>query len=344
VFTTGSDLWSVAVRDGKPDGIPNLVRAGVGQVDAIGVTPSGTLYYALFKEVAQQIEVRAVDAPGIAASREAPVGMQGRTPVWSPDGRTLAYSRIDVDSRTADVVTRSLDTREERVYAGTGPDALLTSPMWTPDGSALVAGTFHRIDLKTGDVRPGPALAVPSDLNVNFRCGLSPDGRLLYAALFRRTNGVATFVIGAFDTATGELRKRLPVQGEVTFGRAVLSPDGRAIVVEHKVDGELRLSRIDVDGGPVRTLARGLRVTAGPVSWTPDSRAVSFVVDGSVMRLSANGGVPEDTGSRVAGLDDSGLLTVALSPDGTRAAIWRYLGGVNELWALDLPASLQVGR
>jgi Tol biopolymer transport system component len=335
VFVTDSDLWSVAVRDGRPDGPLTLVKAGVGQVDPIGVTPSGTLYFHLYKEVAHQIEVKPLDQPRGADWRNTGTNLFGRTPVWAPDGRALAYSRLDTEQMTADVVTHSIDTGQERVYAA--PGARLTSPMWTPDASALLADDRRRVVLRTGEVMADTPLAVPDGFNVNFKCGLSPDGRQLFAAIFRVKGDETHFAIASFDATSGELRTMLPIDGLITYDRAALSPDGRTLAVEHSVDGALRLSLVGVDGSAPRTLVRPFTNVRGRVTWARDSRSLLYVADGHVMRVSTDGGAPQNTGRYVGGADAPGVLTVALNADGTRAAMWRYIGGVNELWALDVP-------
>src|SRR5262249_30762077 len=39
-------LWSLAIKDGKPSGAPELLKANSGINSVLGISPAGTLYYA----------------------------------------------------------------------------------------------------------------------------------------------------------------------------------------------------------------------------------------------------------------------------------------------------------
>ena len=348
VFTAGSDLWSVAVSDGRAAGEPVLLKAGVGDVDTIGVAPGGVLYYYRLQEPVHQISIAGVGGAGSVPARETRTTLSGRTPAWSPDSQSLAYSRINTSNLIADVVVHSLETSDERVFAGPTVEASLNLPVWSPDGSALFARSGqYRLDVKAGATREMPQLVLPPNIGLSFSSGISPDGRSLVTVLSDRDAKSAPWSIGLFEIATGELRKRLPIQGDInndSWGRAVLSPDGRTVAFQHVVNGEARLSRLDLESGTDRPIVRDFKSPAGPVAWTRDSSSLLFVTDGRVMKVDAAGGPAQDTGMRIEGTQQPGVLTVVFRPDHSRAAIWRFVGGVNELRAIDVGAMLKSGR
>lgn len=95
----------------------------------------------------------------------------------SPDGRRLAYALLegsDYDIWIYDTVTRT----NTRVSTGSGDDG---SPVWTPDGAALVYNStggplvWHALDGTSAATPLLPAVAVPSSFAADgWRTGRAP--------------------------------------------------------------------------------------------------------------------------------------------------------------------------
>jgi Tol biopolymer transport system component len=103
------------------------------------------------------------------------------SPVWSPDGSRLAFSRIPPNANVPDTYQKSLaGAGEERLFQG-GVNTFPTD--WSRDGKFLVyqtSGAQTRADLwllpLDGDRKPKPYLQTPFD---EVAGQFSPDGRWL---------------------------------------------------------------------------------------------------------------------------------------------------------------------
>ncbi len=102
---TGSNaLWTVPIRDGRPNAPASLVRSNVGSMTPLGVTRSGTFYYHSRAGGLRNLYVTDLDRAQVTktpvAGTERLVNVNvGQT--WSRDGEHLAYSRSATRSTAA---------------------------------------------------------------------------------------------------------------------------------------------------------------------------------------------------------------------------------------------------
>ena len=239
-----SGVWALPVREGTPQGEPELIRANINP-SPLGLTRSGALYYGL-ADGQSHIYVASADfetgkvlsQPTIVPKPD--VGLMG-FPSWSPDGKSLAYlSRRDANSR-ATIMTalliRSMESGSVRELKTGLPylNAINTSPLWAPDGGFLLVTArdkdgrdgIYRIDSQSGAASP----LVHAQATVILRAlGLSPDGRTLF--LIRRDQkSDDESVLVARDMASGHERELARRKGG-PWGRGTdVSPDGRIIAL-----------------------------------------------------------------------------------------------------------------
>jgi eukaryotic-like serine/threonine-protein kinase len=134
---------------------------------------------------------------------------------------------------------------------------------------------------------------VPVEGNAYGGLALSPDGSQL------------TFIGGA--TRQIHVRRMDQFDARALAGTEgaswpAFSPDGRTISFitgEQRLSGEPRrvvdgrLKRVPVEGGPAQTLANAASIIGPPIqSWTPDGD-ILFTNDGVLMKVRADGGIPE---------------------------------------------------
>src|SRR5205823_10094216 len=79
-------LWSIAVRDGKPGGLPQCVRRDLGRFLPMGITGDGDYYYGR-RTGESQVYIADIESETMT---ELPVLSSSSAPEWSPDGRQLA--------------------------------------------------------------------------------------------------------------------------------------------------------------------------------------------------------------------------------------------------------------
>jgi Tol biopolymer transport system component len=192
-----ADGWMLKVADGRVQGPPELVKRDLGRVEPLGTTSDGSLYYGL-PTGGSDIYVAELDQGSgtiVSAPRQVSERYVGsnRYPVWSPDGRFLAYvsergRRSTPGSRT--VVVHPLQGGEDRdiqltnlmsfrLYGGCGKAGAVVGV-----GVHRNKSDVYRLDLAAGDVRQiapgevGMGLGVPAcapDESCTFS-EAAPDG------------------------------------------------------------------------------------------------------------------------------------------------------------------------
>jgi len=362
--TGTSDLWTVLVREGRPYGVPKLLRRNVGGIDPVGFTPNGNYYYNEIERL-QDVYITSLDAetgqiagaPTLASER-----FRGANtlPEWSPDGQHLAYlSRLQrlltVDTvGSGIIVVRSLDTGEERELSPQLNFLGDTRLRWAPDGrSFLISGEevggqksdrrrgLFQIDAQTGEVVPivvSPSRTQPAWRQNRWHAEWSLDGTAIF---YVRDDGQGC-EIRFRDLKTGEERLIHHPASPVHLSNLALSPDGRWLAFgsgsgHYAAEAVLV---IPASGGQPREVLRLDPNAVGrqtySFAWTRDGRHLLFskrVTEpgrpSELWRAPVEGGKPERLG-----LPMWGRGGVRVHPDGSRIAFTNMtpLGG---LWVME---------
>jgi eukaryotic-like serine/threonine-protein kinase len=249
------------------------------------------------------------------------------SPFWSDDSTTLAYGangrlwRVPADGGAPSLITTLPDTGWDQDAGGA----------WLPDGSIVFtngSSALLRVPATGGDAVTVLAPDRPEDLHFHHASAL-PGGRgVLFVT--HRTAGADTIELWA----GGERRQLLRLEGS-TLERPVYSPTGHLLFTRFPTNFGLwavpfSLDRLEITGEPVLVIAgavtpsisRTARLAYLPVSGPPPGRLTWI----------------DRRGERLGRLDELGPFDgwVALSPDGTRAAVVRREGGRQDIWAYDL--------
>jgi eukaryotic-like serine/threonine-protein kinase len=199
-------------------------------------------------------------------------------PLWSPDGKRIAYRRQGKDTRDGVYIQDADGGEAERVLKPESEHVQYTALSWLPDGSALIvqrvdAGQFGlaMCPLSGGEADSTRLRPVLPSAFSRFNPRLSPDGRLL--AFGSDESGKRQSYVVAFhsDGSTGR-----PVRVETSGSIAHLwSADGKYLFVEDESD---RLMKVAVTIVPDLSISAPAEVCdfdkLGVAMWSvlPDGR------------------------------------------------------------------------
>lgn len=212
-------------------------------------------------------------------------------PVWSPDGKQLAFIRDD----TKDTSIIVLDVASGRERTLLNSPALDLDPTFSRDGRLVFYSSAESgdLDLWRIDIASGEKKRLTTDRGLELQPQPLPgDTELLYLAKVGSIDSVS--IIDLRDGSKRVLRE----EGIASQLRPVLKPDGRSFVANVPVQDHWQLWLSDIKGGPSVQIARDARYPLMP-AWSPDSSYIYFVEPDHnelfhVYRVPATGGTPED--------------------------------------------------
>ncbi|HEX2341092.1 MAG TPA: protein kinase [Vicinamibacterales bacterium] len=208
-------------------------------------------------------------------------------PRLSPDGRRLAYQRIDAIAGSLDLWGEDLERGSRLRLTKDGAAGLL--PVWAPDGRrmAYLTGTVGKATVVIAAADgTGIISTLPCPGTYCFPTDWSPDGHWLVA----NVQGPARADVWRLSTVSGGTSRPLLAESFVERD-ARLSPDGRLVAYVSEESGHPELAVQTVDGPPARDV---LSVGGGdqPV-WSRDGRELFFVDPQGSLRSVTVGRAPD---------------------------------------------------
>ena len=174
-------------------------------------------------------------------------------PVWSPDGRYIAFCRI-LKGATGIYIIPALGGAERRVRNTLWDDQEFHEVFW-----------FGRLSW-------------------------SPDGKLLaYSDRASRRESASIFLLSLDSLEVRRLTSPLRSRGDFN---PEFSPDGQTLAFARDSQGVQSIYAIPVSGGEEQRLTSDTTQKWG-LAWTPDGREVVFASGGWLWKISLRGGEPE---------------------------------------------------
>jgi serine/threonine protein kinase/Tol biopolymer transport system component len=328
--TGGPGLWLQRVKDGQPDGKPQLLDKEMGPFAPITLTKGGSLFY-YHRTGLMDVYVAPIDPATGEVIGEPTNGanhVQGSNIYadWSPDGSTLVFASWRTKNRNI-LVFHSVGAGTEREFE---LDAVANGVHWSPDGRSVAVGA--------GLVNPETGTLTPTRLAPHNSFAWDVDGRHAYVG---RIGGDQAGVARA-DVSTGEEQVLYRPPTDSVLGNLSLSPDGRwlAFFLMLQPTETAQLLLLPTAGGQPRELFRlpNAGVAPGIGGWTRDGKRILFVQThldeerkhvGELWAVSPDGGAPKRLGISMRALRD-----VRVSPDGTRVS---FTSGYpdTDLWVFE---------
>lgn len=215
------------------------------------VAPDGRLAYVTYKGGSP--EIWGQKKPGSVHERLYPnsaAGTQGScyAPVWSPDGKRLAFAQSDRRGNS-DIVVLQVQTGQVRKLTDGG--FINTEPSWNPAGTQIAF---------TSDREGGPQVYLMEEDGSNVRRltveggynaspAWSPNGAMIaYVSRFEGKFDLFVFKLGegkAYQVTTGVASSESPAW----------SPDERRLVFSSNRGGNMQIWSTDLSGNSVKRLA-----------------------------------------------------------------------------------------
>ena len=266
-----------------------------------------------------------------------PPGYLDRSPMFSPDGKRLAFIRSTIAGVSNDIYVMSISGgNPKRLTFDHRP--IMGSPAWTADGREIIFSSDR--GAATGLWRISSTGCIPTPV-------AGPVGEAVWPSI--PTNGKHTLVYqqGVFKSNIWRLDLRDPgrherppvpiVSEKGDKMRPELSPDGKKIAFESNRLGFWDLWTCEIGKGDCDQIT-SLHGTAGRARWSPDGRYIAFEFHpnehSEIYIVELPGGVPHLLPT-IPGADN-------LSPSWSRDGKWLYFASKRgteafQIWKMPVP-------
>jgi eukaryotic-like serine/threonine-protein kinase len=226
---TESQLYSASVLGGTP-------RVSVEDIDSpITFSPDGQ-HFAFLRELHDSpdwdlLVSKNDGSPDHAIFKSRPLPSDSHVPAWSPDGKTIVVPIVQ-PSKDAIGGFAAIDaaTGKQQNFGGS-PNRIFYSPVWMPDGSALLS-TSMQVEAGSMQVQIGyigyPAgdyRAITADTNNYSNVGISKDAKTLVAIQSK-----VHFTVGVGSASEPDQLRPVSLGSDLPIFRWSWGPDGHLIL------------------------------------------------------------------------------------------------------------------
>lgn len=276
-FTGRMNLWKVSANSGWPlqltvsdDRQFGAVWSPDGKEIVYEQDFGGSEYYDLFAiGSAGGVPVNLTNTPDISENG----------PLFSPDGKTVAFAYKPKTSSTVDIALLDWQSRQvKKLTTEQTQNHLWQAVDWSSDSKYIIANrvnvsftdsSVYRIEVASGKAED----LTPHKGDVIFTASaISPDGKTVLITCNQKRGYQNAALL---DTASRQLKWITDMQWEASSGN--FSPDGRYATYEVNADGLTTPYLYEIAAGKSSavTMPQGLTNVAGnPTAFSPDSKSL----------------------------------------------------------------------
>ncbi len=187
------DVWALSVLNGKSDAIPRRILTNTGDVDPMGFTRNGSLYFSVMTTAFESFIVPLDPESGkVTINSRTTVSGQRFGCTWLPDGKSMIFTEYNqgpaVHTRI-NLVLVNISTGKSRILA----DNLNIFGHFqvSPDGKSFLTigrdeqrlnekdykGGIYKVDIETGLMTE---IKVRHDVSESFSCEWDKEGRNIF--------------------------------------------------------------------------------------------------------------------------------------------------------------------
>ncbi|MDD3516939.1 MAG: Tol-Pal system beta propeller repeat protein TolB [Chromatiales bacterium] len=221
--------------------------------------------------VRSQYMLQVADADGYNPRTIFRSGQPIMSPMWSPDGRRLAY--VSFEGRRPAIWVQNIDGGErQRIAAFPGING---APAWSPDGSkiAMTLSKDGAPNIYVYDLPSQRLIQITNTNAIDTEARWMPDGRSLVFTS-DRAGSPQIYQVG-LDGQDYRAR-RLTFEGNYNAAVSV-SPDGKTLAMVHGGGGRYRIATLNLHNGNFRVLTEG-RLDESP-SFAPNGSMILYATD-----------------------------------------------------------------
>jgi Tol biopolymer transport system component len=340
-----SDLWTVRVVEGKPDGLPELVKTDMPRL--LGVTQSGGYFYAPNSGTSNfyVVDIDPTSGQTTSRPRRLTTSYDNRFygASWSPDGNELAY--FAERGGEPQLVLRSSASGKELFVTLTGLPkyvSIRNPPLWSSDGKSLavrIGRAVQEVDVQSGASKQLIDLKQPpfNTENSHARLRLTVDRRTVFYTSTDASTRLTRLIRQNLD---GGPSAELYLGGNIIGGPS-LSPDGATLAFSTSSGFGTKteywaVMTIPVNGGEAKEICRMNDHTLEPI-WSKDGKRLFFATYNNPPRNDRKPdiwSVPIEGGQpKPLGLGLYWKYFFDISPDG-KHLVFMDENFNNELWVM----------